>query len=476
MANAWRRRPGDRVVRTPRQHELQPVYIPAPPRRNPGRKFESPLILLYGFGGLIAVGTFLLWLPFFNVTGRFAPFMTALFTATSAACVTGLVVVNTGTFWNHWGQGVIMALILVGGLGFMSTATYLLLIVVQRLSLPSQLIVTRGFLEASQFGGLVRLTLQVIAVAFVILAVTFAILFWRFEKVFGPGEGAWQALFTAISAYNNAGFDVLPGSVSMANLRGDYYLLGAVALSVIAGGLGYGFYVDVLKMRRFNRFSLDSRLVLVTSVPLWLAGALLFLLFEYGNSGTLGGDTLGTKVMNSFFLSVNTRTAGFSTVDLGVAHLQTIVVLISLMFIGGASGSTAGGIKVNTFAVILAAVCASVRNRSYVEAFRREIPTSQVQRALTVAFLAVGFIGGVSFLLAITEPFPFDKILHEVVSAFGTVGHSTGITADLSNVGKAIITLTMFVGRIGPLTIALALGQGQRHAVYRYSQESVRIG
>lgn len=476
MTTGWRRRPGDRVIRHPRQQELQPIYIPAPPRRIPGRKFESPLILVYGFGGLIAIGTLLLWLPFFNTTGQFAPFMTALFTTTSAACVTGLAVVNTGTFWNQEGQAVIMVLMLVGGLGFMSTATYLLLIVAQRVSLPSQLIITRGFLEVSESSGLVRLALQVTTLSLVFLAIGFAILYWRFEPVFGARDGAWQALFTAISAFNNAGFDILPGGDSMAQVKADAVLLGGTALLIIAGSVGYVPLIDLLKTRRFNRFSLDSRLVLVTTTTLWIVGALLFLLFEFANAATIGHDPVGTKVVNSLFHSVSARTAGFSTVNLGLAKLQTIVLLIALMFVGGASGSTAGGIKVNTFAVLIATVFATIRNRSYVEAFHKEIPAEYVQRALTIAFLAVTFVGGISFFLVITERFPFDRIVFEVVSAFGTVGLSTGITPDLSGWGKTLIIVTMFVGRIGPLTIALALGQGQRRAVYRYSQERVRIG
>jgi len=245
---------------------------------------------------------------------------------------------------------------------------------------------------------------------------------------------------------------------------------------VMMGSTGYLFLLDAWRSKRVNRMSLDTRLVLVSTVPLWIIGTLLFLLFEYSNSSTLGQETVVSKVVNSFFQSVMARTAGFASVDFGVTHLQSNVVFIALMFIGGASGSTAGGIKVNTLAVILATVCASVRNRDHVEAFRREIPTVIVQRALTIAFFAVGFVAAVSFLLVITERFPFDRILFEVVAAFGTVGLSTGITADLSAIGKAIIIVTMFVGRIGPLTFALALGQGQRHAVYRYSQERVRIG
>ncbi|MBI4340360.1 MAG: Trk family potassium uptake protein [Chloroflexi bacterium] len=475
MIQSWKRRPGDRVIRHPRQEALQPVYIPAPPRRRPARKFESPLVLVYGFGGLIAVGTTLLWLPFFNTTGDFAPFMTALFTATSAVCVTGLYVVNTGTYWNDAGQAVIMVLILIGGLGFMSTATFLLLAVAQRISLPDQFLIRR-FLDVNELGGFLAVAIQVVAIAFVIMSIGFVVIFWQLAPVFGTGEGARQALFTSISAYNNAGFDILPGSISLATFSGKPWLLGGIAGLVMLGSTGYAFMVDAWRAKRFNRFALDTKLILVTTIPLWIVGALFFLVFEYANGDTLGFQSVADKGMNAFFHSVMARTAGFSSVNLGAAQLQTIVLLIGLMFIGGASGSTAGGIKVNTVAVILATVCASIRNRNNVEAFRKEIPTVQVHRALTVAFLGVIFIAGVSFLLVMTEGFPFEHILFQVVSAFGTVGLSTGITADLSTIGKTLIILTMFVGRLGPLTIALALGQGQRRAVYRYSQERVKIG
>ena len=475
MEEGWRRRLGDRVIRHPRQQELQPVHISAPAPRHPGRKFESPLILMYGFGSLIAVGTFLLWLPFFNTTGEFTPFLTALFTATSASTVTGLVTVDTATFWNPAGQAVLMTLILVGGLGFMSTATFLLVIITQRITLANQLIM-REFLGVSQFGGLIRLTIQIISVSLIVQLAGFLVFFWRFTPFFEPGQAAWQAGFLAVSAFNNAGFNILPDSVSLAAFREEMWILGAAGILIILGGISYSVLVDLVRFRRFKRFTLDSRMVLLLSLALWLMGGIVMFVSEFANEATLKGLPLGSQLMDSFFHSVSGRTAGFTTIDFSQTQQHTNVFFIGLMFIGGASGSAAGGIKVNTMAVILAAVLASIRGRTQIEVFGREIPTAQIQRALTIGFLGIAFVSIIAFLLVITEGFPFDQLIFETVSAFGTTGLSTGITPELSAWGKALIVVTMFVGRIGPLTIALSLGQRQQRAIYRYSQERVRIG
>ncbi len=475
MQQGSTRRLGDRVLRQAREQDLAPVRItPTPPRR-PVRRFESPLILMYGFGSLIAVGTTLLWLPPFNATGEFAPFLDALFTATSAATVTGLVTVDTATFWNTKGHAVIAVMMQIGGLGFMSTATFLLIIITQRITLANQLIMGE-FLGVGQASGLLRLTIQVVVLTLVIQSVAFLVLLWRFLPLFDPGQAAWQAGFLTISAFNNAGFNILPGSTSLSMFSSELWVLGIVGSLIILGSISYTVLVEMVRHRRFKRFSLDSRLVIVFSLGLWGLGALVMFVSEFNNEATLKGLPLHTQLVDSLFHSVSGRTAGFTTMDFSDTRQHTNVFFTGLMFIGGASGSTAGGIKINTLAVIIVAVLASIRGRTQVEAFGREIPTGQIQRALTVAFLGVVFVFIVAFLLVITEGFPFDRVILETVSAFGTVGLSTGITPDLSPWGKSIIVATMFIGRIGPLTIALALAQGQRRAIYRYSQERVRIG
>ena len=250
------RRPGDRVLRQARRQELETVHIaPATPRR-PGRRFNSPLILLYGFGSLIAVGTFLLWLPFFNTTGKFTPFLDALFTATSAVTVTGLVTMDTATFWNTSGQVIIAALIQIGGLGFMSTATFLLVIFTQRITLTNQLFMGDS-LGVSHSSGLLRLTIQVVILTLIIQVVAFLILFWRFLPQYQAGEATWQAIFLAISGFNNAGFNILPESNSLAIFREEIWVIGTVTILIILGSISYTVLVELIRYRKFKRLSVD---------------------------------------------------------------------------------------------------------------------------------------------------------------------------------------------------------------------------
>ncbi len=475
MERGRRRRRGDRIIRHPRQQELTPLRIPAPTPRQPGRKFESPLVLLFGLGSLIAIGTTLLWLPFFNTTGGFTPFLTALFTATSAITCTGLVIMDTATFWNRAGQGVIMALIFVGGLGFMSAATFLLVIITQRISIANQLIM-REFVGVRYLGGLARLAIQIASVSLILQLAGAALFLWRLLPLFNPGQALWQATFLSVSAFNNAGFSIVPDSDNLTRFQGELWILGTVAALIILGGISYSVVADIVRNRRFKRFTLDTRLVLVVSMILWVVGGLVIFASEFNNADTLRSLPMGERVANSFFTSVTPRTAGFNTIDFSRTELHTNIFITGLMFIGAASGSTAGGIKVNTLAVLLVAVMASIQGKAQATVFGREIPASQIQRALAVAFLSISFVFFVAFLLVMTERIPFDRLLFETVSAFGTVGLSTGITHVLSPWGKTLILITMFIGKIGPLTIALALAQRQQHAIYRYSQERVRIG
>ncbi len=463
------------MVRHARQEELTPLHIPTPPLRQPGVRFETPLILLFGVGSLVAVGTLLLWLPWFNTTGKFAPFLTALFTATSAATDTGLTVVDTASFWSPAGKAVILGLILVGGVAIMSAATFLLVILTQRISLSNQLIM-REFVGVSHLGGLVRLAVQVASVALILQLVGFLLLLWRLLPLFDLEQAVWQALFLAVSAFNNAGFTILPESASLARFQRETWVLGIVGMLIILGGISYSVMADVVRYRRFKRFTLDTRLVLVVSLILWMLGALVVFLSEFNNEDTLKALPLVDRATNSLFMAVSGRTSGLTTISLSQTEIHTNLFFTGVMFIGGASGSVAGGIKVNTLAVLLVAVVASIRGRSQAAAFGREIPPAQIQRALAVAFLGISFIFSVAFLLAMTEKVPFDDLLFETVSAFGTVGLSAGVTPVLSSWGRTIILITMFVGHIGPLTFALALAQGQRPAVYRFAQERVRIG
>jgi trk system potassium uptake protein TrkH len=402
--------------------------------------------------------------------------MTAFFTATSAVTVTGLVVQDTAEYWTRTGQVIILGLMFVGGLGFMTIATFLLIMFGQHLTLPRQQLV-RESLGVDRLGGLVRLTIVIVLVAAAIQAVGFLALLVRFVLIYSPAEAVWQAIFHAISGFNNAGFVAFTEPEGMGAFRADGTVLGTIAILAVLGGLSYWVLVDVVRLRRWSLFTLTTKLVLIMTGALILLGALVFLAFEYNNPQTIGGWPIGEKLLASLFQSVNARSVGFSTTDFGASETHTNFLFTGLMFIGGASGSIAGGIKVNTLAVLLVAVISTVRGRNYASAFGREIPDFHVQRVLVIGAIAVAFVFTVALLLTFFETeFGFTDLLFESVSAFGTVGLSTGLTPELTNAGHLILIGAMFLGRLGPLAMALTVAQHTVSDIYRYPTERVTIG
>ena len=475
MRRAWRPRPGDRVVRHPREEEIRPLHIAAARRRVPPKNFGSPYMLMGGFAFLIAVGTLLLLLPFTNTSGEGTPFMDALFTATSAVTVTGLVVVDTPTYWSFSGQLIIMVLIFAGGLGIMTSATLFLIIIGQRITLANRLLM-RESLGVHQLGGLIRLTLRIVLVVVAIQVIGFLILLVRLMGEYPLATALWQSGFHAVSGFNNAGFVIFPDSQSLDAFQRDYTFLVPMTILIVLGTLSFSVLLDIFGYRRFNRYTLDTKLVVVVTTLLLLLGGVVILAAEYANPATFGPMPVVDKVLTAFFHSASGRTAGFTTVDFGDMEQYSNFFITGLMFIGGASASTAGGIKVNTIAVLMAAVLSSIAGKTHATAFGREVAQPQIYRALTVLVLGLAVVFAVSFLLTITEGLPLIQILFETVSAFATVGLSTGITQELSPVGRLIIILTMYLGRIGPLTLALVLAQRERTAPYRYAEERVKIG
>ena len=464
------------MVRRPRAREVTPIVIKTSPRRRPTRFFSSPLVIPLGFIVLIVIGGILLLLPIANRTGQMTSPMVAFFTSTSAVTVTGLILEDTAAYWSGFGQAVIFVLMGVGGLGFMTGATFVLILIGQRITLSERLLMRESLLT-DRLGGLVRLTRQVIFMAILIYLIGMGLFFWRFQQHFTGTETLWQAAFHSVSAFNNAGFSIIPGNVSLAPFGTDFILLGIFAVLIILGGIGYTVLVEVSRGRRFKRFSLDTKLVLMGSLGLWILGAGVIFGSEYANNGTLGPFSLGGKMFTAFFHSVSARTAGFASINMSNASDFTNLFVVALMFIGGAAGSTAGGIKINSFAVLMVVVYSTIRGRMEAEAFRREIPHTLVYRALAIAALALLLLGGVMLFFILHEKeIPFIKLLFETVSAFGTVGLSTGITPKLSTVGKIVIIITMFVGRLGPLTLALILAPAEKKEVYRFMQERVKIG
>jgi trk system potassium uptake protein TrkH len=325
-------------------------------------------------------------------------------------------------------------------------------------------------------GGLVRLVRRIAFFTIVVELIGTAIFYLHFSVEHPLETAVWKAVFQSVSAFNNAGFDIFGSFRSMLDYQTDTLVILTTGALVILGGISFMVVMDIGAMRRFARLLLDSKIVIVTTVALLILGTGVFLLTEYSNSDTLGPLSFPYKLLNAFFHSVTPRTAGFSTVNVGSMADYSLFFTILLMFVGGAAGSTAGGIKVNTFGMLIATMWSSLKGKEHAGAFGREFTSQQIHRALALVMLALGLITVVVFILTVTEDFRFLSILFETFSAFGTVGLSTGITPDLSIAGKMIISVTMFVGRLGPLILALSLIQRQLPSKYRYPQDEVRVG
>ncbi len=437
----------------------------------------SPQMIIYFFIAIIALGTLLLLLPFARVEDGGPPFVVALFTATSAITVTGLVVQDTALYWTRGGQVIIMGMIYLGGLGFMTIATFLLIIIGQRVTLTQRLLM-RENLMLDQFGNLVRLTIAIVLVATGIQLLGFiALLVYFYLFLYPLGEAAWQAAFHAVSAFNNAGFLAFKHPSGFTAFQTDKVVMGIIATLIFIGSISYLVIIDLVRIRRFSRFSLNAKLALAATLLLTLIAFAGFLALELNNSGTLGKLSIGDKVAVSAFHSISGRTAGFEIADVTAARDATNVLQAALMFIGGASASVAGGIKVNTLAVVAIALAAQIKQKNKASAFGREVPDSQVNRSYLILFVSVAFVFLVVGLLSITEEgTPMREIFFETMSAFGTCGLSTGITPALSTYGQMIIAATMFIGKLGPLMIGLTMAQRSENDLYRYAQERVTIG
>lgn len=417
----------------------------------------------------------MLMLPLSSNSGQPTTFIDALFTATSSVCVTGLVVVDTLDYWSFFGQFVILGLIQLGGFGYMTMTTLLLVALGRRIGLRERLLIGES-MGLSRVGGVVRLIRNMVFFTLTAEIVGAIVFYLRFSAEYPPWTAVWKSTFQAVSAFNNAGFDIFGNFRSLTAYHSDYLVLLTTAVLVILGGISFMVAEDVFRTRKPGKFSIDTKMVLSITSLLLALGTLVVLVTEYGNPATLGALPISDKILNAFFQSVTSRTAGFSAIDTGSMADYALFFTMLLMFIGGASGSTAGGIKINTFGLTIATVWSVVRGREYPAAFDREFMIAQIFRALAVLVLSLAIVAVMVFVLTITEKAGFLKLLFETVSAFGTVGLSTGITPDLSFIGRLVIIVTMFVGRLGPLTLTLALVGAQQASIYRYPREILRIG
>lgn len=428
--------------------------------------------IVAGFAGIILVGALLLSLPVATAAGTAPPPLTALFTATSAVCVTGLVVVDTATTWSLFGQLVILGLIQIGGLGYMAVATLLAMLLGRRIGLRERLALQESH-NLYTLGGIVRFTRTMLRLTLAIEGAGTLLLAVRWIPQFGPGRGLYYAVFHSVSAFNNAGFDLMGNFRSLTAFAGDPAVNLIVAALVILGGLGFTVLVDLGKPRRFT---LHARVVLATTGVLIGLATLLVFTLEAGNPATLGALGLPQKLLAAFFQSVTPRTAGFNTVNIAGMYEPTLMLLIVLMFIGASPGGTGGGIKTTTFVVPLTVIKAMLRGRQDAEVFHRRLDPVVVYKAVTIALVGVAFVITMSALLSVTERVPFIQAAFETTSAFGTVGLSTGITPSLGPWGRIIVMCTIFTGRVGLLTMAFALTRRQQPANYRYPEDRILVG
>lgn len=437
-------------------------------------------ILTGGFLAVILLGTVLLALPISSASGRSIGLFKSLFTSTSAVCVTGLVAVDTGTTFSWAGQIILLMLIQVGGLGFMVFATMLMVMLGRKISLKGRMLIRESMNTASlsDLGSLTKLYLLLSVAIELIGAVLLSL---RFVPLFGWKHGIWMALFHSVSAFCNAGFDLFGSYASLTAFSGDPLVLLTVAALVILGGLGFSVILEAFRNRQgFRNLSLHTRIVLMTTLGLLLAGTLFFWLAERTHTETLAGRGEGDKILNAFFQSVTLRTAGFNSFDLSGLRDGSKLFSSLLMMIGASPASTGGGIKTTTIATLTLLMLSVIRGESEVNVARRRLSDDIVRRALAVTglFMIVLLTGTLMISFIEGERFPLEDVLFEASSAMGTVGVSAIGTPNLSAASQAVLLPMMFLGRVGPLTLAVAMAkrQGNIKSSARYPEERIMIG
>lgn len=440
------------------------------------KKINPPLFIILGFVIIILIGTILLALPIAAASGESLGLMDSLFTATSAVCVTGLVVFDTGTNFSLFGQIVIMVLIQLGGLGFMTFGVTTAVLLGRKIGLKERLLIQEST-HADSTAGVVRLTLSILFITLLFELLATLLLTVRWYGEMGFLKALYYALFHSVSAFNNAGFALWPDSLT--RYVGDPLVNLVITALFIIGGIGFTVITDIYIKKSWQKLSLNSKISLITSGILCLAGFIFILLMEYSNAKTFGTLSLSEKLWAAYFQGVVPRTAGFNTIDIGKMMASSQLFIVFLMFVGASSGSTGGGIKTNTFAVLTLSFFSIIKGRTEISVLKRTIGTEMILRSLAVIIASLGVVLTSTLLLTITEHSlqrDFLEILFEATSAFATVGLSMGLTADLSPLGKIIIIFTMFIGRLGPLTMAYALAQRSVKPNLRYSEEKVLIG
>jgi trk system potassium uptake protein len=446
-------------------------------RSTPAGGFRHPGRIIAGaFAAAIAVGTALLSLPLATAGPGRADVLTALFHATSAVCVTGLVTVDTGSYWSGFGQAVILLLIQAGGLGIMTLATLVALLLSRRLGLRARLI-AQAETKALSVADVRRVIRRVVVFSLATEAVVAVVLTLRFVTGYDHSlpSAAYFGVFHAISSFNNAGFgldaDNLMGYVA------DPTISLTICAAVIVGGLGFPVVFELAREWRTPKsWSVLTRITVIVTAALLIVGTVVFLIAESGNPGTLRPLNGGAKVLAAFTAAVMPRTAGFNNLDIAAYQPETLLLTDALMFIGGGSAGTAGGIKVTTFGLLAYVLWAEMRGDPDVEVGRRRVPGTNQRQALAIALLGIGLVAVGTFLMEALTDFGFDQVAFEVISAFATVGLSTGITADLPPAALGLLVLLMYIGRIGPLTLASGLALRERARRHQLPEERTIVG
>ena len=443
------------------------------------RSLSPTRIIALTFGAIILTGALLLSLPIASRSGVSCGFLPALFTATSATCVTGLVLFDTWTQWSGFGQIVILTMIEIGGLGFMSAASLVVFLLRRKVGLRQRMLMAQA-LSVDDMQSVVKLQKWVLVGSLSIQACGALILFLRFLPQFGPIRAVKWGVFHSVSAFCNAGFDILgsigPGQ-SVAAFNQDPIVLLTLMALVVLGGLGFFVWEEVVRVRSFKKFSVYTKLVLLTTGILILGGAVLILLLEWDNPETLGTMPIGGKILNGFFQSVTLRTAGFASFDQAALTESSKAVSLVLMLIGGSSGSTAGGVKTVTFMVLLLFISARLQGKSTVTVFKRSILPEKVLDAMTIVLTVLGLSVLGAAIICITSPVSFTNGLFEAVSALATVGLTAGVTPVLSVPAQIVIIVFMYFGRVGVLTLSLGFLMGDRaEDRFRYAHTNLLIG
>jgi trk system potassium uptake protein TrkH len=432
-------------------------------------------LVAMGLASLIAVGTVLLMLPAATSTPGGAPLLTALFTSASASCVTGLVVVDTGTYWSGFGHVVILGLLQVGGLGVMASASLLAVLIAGRMGLRSRLVTEyeTGLVGPNVIRRVLGGTIAVSVVVEVVLTLVLAGRLWLAEG-YGAGRALWYGVFHAISAFNSGGFALWPDS--LVSFTHDAWVTVPIMLAFVMGGLGFLVIDEVTRMRSVRRWSIHTKITLMVTAVLAVAGPALITLNEWSRPATLGGLDLWHRLLSGLFSGLTPRSAGFSTIDYSVADPTTLLLTDVLMFIGGGSGSTAGGIKVTTFAVLVMSVVAEARGSQDVDILGRRISPTTVRQAIAVVFVMLVLLVVSTMVLIRISGLPLDDVLFETTSALGTVGLSTGITERLPAAGQYLLVALMFAGRIGSVTLVATLALRVEHRLFRNPEGRPMIG